>query len=127
MNAYGYALDFSPPMFGLDARQWNTFRLGRVWTERLNLGDRVYLLNKRIMHVFGAAIVEGLHVGPLIDMAREHARFNHNQLIRRKGVLRSRSSVRIAKEQLMENMRRRYGLHIATDSKLCTVIYLRRL
>jgi len=117
----GYALDFTPPMEGLDKEFWNTFRLGKIWHTRLKEGDSVFLLNKNKAQLFGMALVVQMNIGRLDDMAKQFAFKNHNQL----GVKPARRSA--AAERLMENMTKRYGPHIVHPGKLTTVITLQRI
>lgn len=117
-----YALNFTPPMEGLDAERFATFRLGRKWMKRVRCGEGVLLLDGKSMRIFDERIVSSMEVGPLKQMALAHGTWSHNQLVRGE----KRKSTRVAAARLMENMRKRYGPHIATDNRLCTVIYLVR-
>lgn len=112
-----YIIDFTPPMENLDGA-FNTFRLGGKWAKVLEPGARVILADGKESRAIGLAEVISVVKGKLCEVAAEHACYNHNQ--RGKGK-------REAADALMENMRRRYGPHIAQDNKLTTVIYLRRL
>jgi hypothetical protein len=111
-----HVIEFAPPAEGLDGVSvFNTFRLGRVWHERLKEGDEVFLMWSKKMQVFARARVGAVHKGKLRELANEHARFNHNQL----GL-----EVAGSADRLIANMTKRYGPHLINDTKLCTVIYL---
>jgi hypothetical protein len=112
-----YAIDFTPPMSGFKGK-FNTFRIGRVWSKRLKVGDEVLLLDKKQCLIFGRAVVTGLKTGALAELAEQCAYLNHNQ----KGQARDG-----APERLMESLRKRYGPHIIHEGKLTTVIDLRML
>jgi hypothetical protein len=111
-----FVLDFEPPLIGMDSK-FNTFRLGRKWSTLLKKGDHVLLMDAKAKSVFGRAQVTDVYVGKLVDMAFENAAGNHNQLGKGESE---------AAEDLLERMRRRFGPHIATDTKTTTVIYLKR-
>jgi hypothetical protein len=111
-----YALDFEPPLVGLEAK-FNTFRLGYTWSKRLKRGDRVLLMDSKAKEVFGRAKVTHVYTGKLVDMAFENGKGNHNQLGKEDAA---------AAEDLIVRMRKRFGPHIATDSKGTTVIWLER-
>lgn len=111
-----HVIEFAPPAEGLDGvLPFNTFRLGRVWHERLKTGDEVFLMWAKKMQVFARARVGAVYKGKLRELANEHARFNHNQLA---------LDVAGAPDRLMANMTKRYGPHLITDTKLATCIYL---
>lgn len=70
-------LKFSYPRRGLDG-QFNTFRLGRRLSETLRPGDTVELVDSRTAKLLKRATVTSVHVGLLIEMARQHAALAHN-------------------------------------------------
>jgi hypothetical protein len=111
-----FVLDFEPPLVGFEDR-FNTFRLGRTWAVKLKRLDHVLLMDVKAKQVFGRGEVLRIELGPLKEMALMHAIENHNQL--------SKTPFEAA-EDLMVRMRKRFGPHIATDTKVCTVIYLKR-
>ncbi|MFP3614744.1 hypothetical protein SB778_32180 [Paraburkholderia sp. SIMBA_050] len=115
-----HVIEFAPPAEGLDGVSvFNTFRLGRVWHDRLKTGDEVFLMWSKKMQVFGRAVVGDVHNGKLRKLAEAHARFNHNQS--------ANPDTAGAAERLIANMMKRYGPHICHENKLTTCIYLRRI
>jgi hypothetical protein len=112
-----YAIEFAPPMMGFD-NEFNTIRVGLKWSKCLSVGDEVLLLDKPKSAVFGRAEVLRIEVGQLAEMSREHGALNHNQI---------NLPADGAGERTIEALKRRYGPHIATDTKKVTVIYLKRI
>lgn len=110
-----YVIEFAPPMSGLDG-SFNTVRLGGTWAKRLQQGEKILLMDKPKSSIFATAIVEGVIVGKLRDVAASHAAFNHNQ----KG-----TDAEGAPERLMTAMKKRYGPHKVNDNSRVTAIYLR--
>lgn len=110
-----HVIDFSPPMEGFESF-FNTFRLGTAWSKRVQVGERVLLMDNKLHTVFGAAEVAAIHVGKLGEMAAQHAALNHNQLGKED-----------AAGRLIEGTIRRYGPHRTNVDKKYTVIYLRRV
>lgn len=110
-----YVLEFAPPAQGLEGN-FNTFRLGRAWSKKLNKGDVALLIKKPELFVLAEARVTKVLVGRLREMATLYAHENHNQRLGdREG----------AAERLIESMKRRYGPHMVDDNRFVTVIYLR--
>jgi hypothetical protein len=115
-----YALDFASPADGLDSEPiFNTFRIGRVWAARLHENDNVFLMDAKTKLVFGEAYVEDVMTGKLGELARQHARFNHNQI--------GKPDELGAANRLIANLTKRFGPHIVNENKLTTVIYLSRV
>lgn len=110
-----HVIDFSPPMEGFESF-FNTFRLGTAWSKRVQVGERVLLMDNKLHTVFGIAEVVSIKVGPLGAMAAMHAAFNHNQLGKADPARR-----------LIEGTIKRYGPHRTNVDKKYTVIYLRRI
>lgn len=110
-----YVIEFAPPMLGLEG-SFNTVRLGGTWAKRLQDGEKVLLMDKPKSLIFATAIVEGVIVGKLHDVAVSHAALNHNQ----KGM-----DAEGAPERLMAAMKKRYGPHKVSDTSRVTAIYLR--
>jgi hypothetical protein len=115
-----HVIEFAPPAEGLDGVSvFNTFRLGRVWHERLKEGDEVFLMWAKKMQVFGRAKVGPVHKGKLRELANLYAHLNHNQS--------ANPDTAGAADRLIANMMKRYGPHICHENKLCTVIFLQRI
>jgi hypothetical protein len=115
-----HVIEFAPPAEGLDGVSvFNTFRLGRVWAERLKTGDEVFLMWSKKMQVFGRAVVGDVHKGKLRELAEAHARFNHNQT--------GNPDTAGAADRLIANMMKRYGPQMVHENKLTTCIYLTRI
>jgi hypothetical protein len=113
-------IDFAPPAEGFSgAFYWNTFRLGRVWNDRVKEGDEVLLMMSKKLIVFGRAVISDVYVGKLRQLAETHAVFNHNQ--------RDNPDTAGAPDRLIANMTKRYGPHLINNNKLSTVIYMRMI
>lgn len=109
-----YALDFAPPLMGLDG-QFNTFRLGVAWTRRVQENDTLLLINRARSLVIGRARIHSIDSGKLSDMASKHAMFNHNH----KGY-----SQTVAAERLVTSMIKRYGPQKCNEDSKVTVLYM---
>lgn len=100
---------------GTDAG-FNTFRLGKAWSQRLTPGIKVALLNARSKQIVGSAEVVALHVGEKHEMELAHGSNNHLMLNR----------IDIQKGDFSPLMRRSYGGLIYDNNRFATVIYLNR-
>lgn len=112
-----YVIDFIPPLEGLSG-DFNTIRIGLAWAKRLNVGDKVFILNNKERFVIGEALVTAIHTGTLEELCHLHSAKNHTQL--------EKVGEDTAKN-LLNVVQKIYGPHIATPTKKATVIALRRL
>lgn len=110
-------LTFRPPLKGFDG-EFNTFRLGTAWYYRIGPGVKTALINTVDKDVFAKAVVLESEVGPLDEMCRVHARFNHAML-----------SVppEEAADRMRKLIRQSYGMIEINEDTEITVIYLRNL
>lgn len=117
-KAYQPILVFRPPMVGLDG-QFNTFRLGSAWFNRLLPGVIVGLVNASDNKVFGRARVLSVIDGDFDKMCEEHAYKNHMLLGK---------SREVAAKEMTKILRQAYGKIFALQTnQKATVIYLERL
>ncbi len=112
-----HVIGFRAPIVGIEER-FNTFRLGTAWSKLLIPGMKVILINETAKMTIAMAEVERVEVGTLAEMCERHAHENHSHLHVTDGR---------AGEMLNAKLKRLYGPHIATDTKRCTVIWLRRM
>jgi hypothetical protein len=110
-------INFGEPALNLEG-EFNTFRVGKIWSSRVKDGDIVGLMTTRNMRLIGKARVLGVFVGPLRDMAESHAKNNHNQ---------KHLDPQGAWSRLIAAMRKRYRPRVIEDHSVVTVIYLKRL
>ena len=103
-----YFIGFVPPVLGIDG-EFNTFRLGSFYAKRLNVGDRVVLLDLKVKQVIGIACVTGIELGQLHEMCVLHGAENHVNV----GV----GDAENAPERLFKILQKLNGPHIATPSK----------
>lgn len=99
----------------LDAPSFNTFRLGKSWSERLRKGAEVAIFHGKKGEVVGYRRVVDIQKGKLEEMAARHALHNH-QLLGEK--------VDDPTGRMLQIMRNAYGTNRATKDAQCTVIYL---
>lgn len=118
-RAYQPIITFKPRLIGLD-REFNTFRIGSAWYNRLMPGVTVGLMNSQTNEIFGKAIVQKVVSGGFEAMCAEHALNNHLML----GL-----SKETAAQRLEEILRKIYGKFIADQQAklIATVIYLRNV
>ncbi len=104
---------------GLDKPSHNTIRLGGVWGKRLKVGEHVLIAHKH--EVIGCSLVTGVHLGPLMQLLDEHARFNHVEL-----ALSDLPGYdpKTAPDRRYAGAVRNYGPHKVTPARLSSVIYL---
>ena len=102
---------------GLDREEFNTFRRGRGWANRVFAGCRVALCDIGAGRLIGTAVVTDVHVAPLGELLGQHAATNHLML----AVEEAR-----APEELHRVLRRLYGTTYAAASQEFSVIALRR-
>lgn len=114
-----YIIDFAPPMIGLE-NEFNTIRLGLTLSKKLNVGDKVYIVDNKLKAVIGEAEVTGVFTGSLEELCNAHASKNHTLL---DGTKDSNSHP----QELMRTVQKLYGPHIAMPNKKATVVYLKRL
>ena len=111
-----YFIAFRPPLLGLEG-EFNTFRLGRRWSERVQVGDVVLLTDERNCQALGLAEVRYVACGPLSEACKHYGYLNHTQLaLPRRG----------APKRILEIVQKIYGPHIATLTRPTTVIGLKR-
>lgn len=108
-------IDFSPPMSGI-AGEFNTFRLGVAWSKRLNPGEQVLLMDKKLYSVMGSAKVMGVTVGSLSEMGALYGSQNHNQ----KHLPKEGAGERVATAMI-----KRYGPNRCCEDSKVTVIHLK--
>lgn len=110
---------FRPPLIGLED-QFNTFRMGRAWFNRVKAGTRVALLDASKREVFGRATVIAVYYGSKALMQELHGPRNHLML-----------NLKFDdKHQMVEHFsglcRRAMGNIIYENSDTASVIYMRR-
>lgn len=110
-------IEFAPPMSGFE-NEFNTIRVGVKLSRCLSVGDEVLLVDKSQSAAFGRARVTGIETGSLTEVAEKHGAQNHNQL---------HLPTEGAGERVVASLKKRYGPHIATDTKRSTVVYLKRI
>lgn len=115
-----YVIDFIPPLEGMGG-DFNTIRIGLAWAKRLNVGDKVFILNNKERFIIGEALVTAIHTGTLEELCAIHATENHINIACQE------SEDSNACLRLMNVVTKMYGPHIATPTKKATVIALRRL
>ncbi|CAB4121723.1 hypothetical protein UFOVP26_8 [uncultured Caudovirales phage] len=106
-----YVIGFVPPLVGLEGH-YNTFRIGGKWFKTLTVGERVAIMDEKNKKIVSYAEVTELHKGQLSEMLEKFAYKNHTGL----------GAIDLGKFIL-----KLYGPHIVNDTKLTTVICLRKL
>lgn len=97
--------------------QFNTFRLGGAWFNRVREGDTIGLLNTT-GEKMATAEVRSVHVASKEEMLAEHAHLNHLMLAKA-----SKDPV----SDLTKTVRNLYGTNFFAKAPLMTVIYLSRI
>lgn len=116
-NIYQPILTFRPPL-GAYEKEFNTFRLGSAWYNRVSKGTIVALYNVQSGEIFAKAEVTRMFHGALEEMCEEHASRNHLFIGDKKGNVA---------ERMEKGIRQAYG-HIVKDSSVpCSVLYMRNL
>lgn len=110
-------VEFAPPMSGIEG-EFNTFRLGGAWVKRVEVGDKIALMDKKECALIGYAVITGVHKGKLRDMSAQHGFHNHNQ---------RHLPVEGAGERVIAAMQKRYGPNRCTENSIVTVLDMRRL
>lgn len=105
-----YVIGFMPPLVGLEG-DFNTIRIGGKWSKTLHVGDEVALMDEKSKFIVGNAVVTDIDSGKLIEVLDKHWMNNHTGLNR---------------AELEQHIKKIYGPHIAGDTKLTSVVYLRR-
>lgn len=108
-------IGFIPPIVGCDD-EFNTIRIGRKWAS-LAIGSTVLLMDEKRKVVFGSARVLDVTVGPLSALCAVYAAENHTEL----------GQTGDHADRLYQLLRRIYGPHIVTPTKIATCIKLKRL
>lgn len=108
-------IGFIPPIVGCED-EFNTFRIGKKYAT-LAIGSEVFLMDEKRKVVFGRAKVLDVTVGPLSGLCAVYAAENHTEL--------GQSGDHA--ERLYQLLRRIYGPHIVTPTKIATCIKLKRL
>lgn len=98
-------------------RLFNTIRVGKAWTQRLDPGQMIALYEAREKRIFGHARVIGHTSGGITGMLEDHARANHLMLD---------TPPADAPAILHSWLRQNYGPRIITDQTNLTAIYLLR-
>lgn len=114
---YQPLLTFRPPL-GQYGKEFNTFRLGSAWYNRVSKGTTVALFNTESEEIFAKAEVTALYHGDLEEMCEEHASRNHLFIGDKKGNVA---------ERMEKAIRQAYGHIIRSNHVPCSVIYLRNL
>jgi len=117
-NWYLPALPFVGDVGFKPGKPANTMRVGRAWTERLDVGQTVALYDTKLKEIFGYATVVSTHAGPILPMLKEHAKHNHIML---------KTPKRKAPAELGAWMRQNYGPQIIHDRTTLTAVYLLRI
>ncbi|WP_151708871.1 hypothetical protein [Acinetobacter brisouii] len=112
-----YALDFMPPVLGIDD-EFNTIRMGMKWTKLLKPSDIVYIQNSKDKMIIGKAVVTAIESDQLGQICLYHASKNHTELNQDDGHSTSR---------VYHLMKKMLGPHIVNYAKKATVIYLKRI
>lgn len=107
---------FVPPLIGFEG-EFNTFRPGVAWTDRVKPGDIVGLYDSKQEIVFGKAEVTGIDGGRIQTMLNDYAHMNHLML----------SEIGDFRNKLFAVLKKIYGPQIIGDASRVTVISLRRL
>lgn len=111
-------LGFRRPLLGFENERFSTFRLGDAWRKRLYKGALVGLYNKDKGELFGYAEVEKLELDGLRSACERFSHFNHSQLHLDK---------ENAPQRMYKRLSKLYGPSAASENKLTTVIFLRKL
>lgn len=115
---YQPILTFRPPLGEYEA-EFNTFRLGSAWYNRVSPGTVCALYDTMGKEIFGKAEVTETHHGDLEEMCDEHACNNH---------LFIGTDPEEAAEKMVVAIRQAYGHIVKQKEDLkCTVIYLNNL
>lgn len=95
---------------------FNTFRLGGMWAQRLHPGQHV-LLTRTNEEKIGVAVVQSVHVGALAEMIDEHGLENHLSI----------AAAKRGKElDMLKVMKVVYGSNRVDLRSMTTVVYLKR-
>ena len=120
-NTYQPILTFrvTKKMEGGFEKEFNTFRLGATWYNRVSAGTVCGLYDVGKNKMFGKAVVTATHNGDMEEMCHEHAYKNHLFI----GMDQEQAAIRM--EAAMSKV---YG-HILKhrNSSICTVIDLNRI
>ncbi|KJZ17361.1 hypothetical protein TW86_03635 [Halomonas sp. S2151] len=116
-DKYIPCVGFMPPMVGLE-RQFNTLRVGKGWYERLEVGDRVALVNTKSSEIEGYAEVKHLYHGAYREMIDKHAIYNHTAFERGPGQ---------SAQDYVDGVLKKANGHFLSENSTLTAIYLRRL
>ncbi|HGL3854400.1 TPA: hypothetical protein ACKE3U_003726 [Klebsiella aerogenes] len=107
-------ISFRKPYLGLKDAYFNTMRSGVTWVNRVNENSIVCLVGSEKGDTIRFARVAKVFSGPMEDMLRKHARFNHLCL----GGMKQ--------DDVRTVIKKSYGHFLKEDSSL-TVIYLKSL
>lgn len=113
---YRPILTFRPPVKNFD-KDFNTFRLGMAWVNRVSPGTVVGLQRTDTGEVFGTAVVTQVFSGDYEDMCDEHAVMNHSLL--------DMPSDRSASDEIRKIISKMFGRAPLQNRPMMTVIYLR--
>lgn len=97
--------------------EFNTFRLGGAWYNRVRVGQQLGLLN-HLCEKVGDALVTGVHCGSKDDMITSFAAGNHLMIA-------AKPDDPVA--ELTRKIRNLYGPNFMARAELMTVIELRRI
>lgn len=114
-SAYEFPIAFIDQT-GTDKEHFNTFRMGKAWSSRLNEGDTIGLVDKN-NELYGKAIVTDVFSGSKDDMLLTHGAMNHLMIDR---------YLAFEPSDLARVLRNCYGNLIYKNNDMVSVIYLRR-
>ena len=102
---------------GLLLDKWNTIRIGKAWTTRLRIGDKVAIADLRRRIIVRQMFVERVVITTIGDACKTHAGRNHVML----GKSVSEEDM---EEAMLRTLRSAYGTAFAHPDKDASVIYL---
>ncbi|MDX5412857.1 MAG: hypothetical protein LPK02_07395 [Rhodobacterales bacterium] len=108
---------------GLDLVEWNTVRIGAAWSNRLQVGKRVYIANTVAKKIVGSAVVTYSDTARLDQILAMHAVQNHAIQAE---IATGKTRPEDAATRLLRILKNAYGTSIAAESRPASVIYLRR-
>tara|TARA_B110000037_G_C16905808_1_gene418103 strand:+ start:336 stop:674 length:339 start_codon:yes stop_codon:yes gene_type:complete len=98
--------------------RFNTFRLGRAWSARVEVGTTVSLVDVETKKSFGKAVVESLGIYDMETAYLDHAQHNHLMLDK---------DADYARANMDKLLRSIYGNMFVASANAMSVIYLKRI
>lgn len=114
-RSYIPIIKFTPPIRGL-VGEFNTFRIGKAWGNRLSDGTVVCLADSKKSEIVGYARITKIYIGDKYKMARMYARDNHT--------MRALEVKRHIAETMLKRLKSTSGTRLFECSDLVTVIYM---